>query len=73
MVIIVQVREGHAQLGADRRAGQPATAGGPAGAGARPGQVRVRMRAASLNDRDLLEADEPPRPGLVPLPDGLVR
>lgn len=35
-----------------------------------PGQVRVRMRAASLNYRDLLEADEPPRPGLVPLSDG---
>jgi len=35
-----------------------------------PGQVRVRMRAASLNYRDLLVADEPPRPGLVPLSDG---
>jgi NADPH:quinone reductase-like Zn-dependent oxidoreductase len=35
-----------------------------------PGQIRVRMRAASLNYRDLLEADEPPRPGLVPLSDG---
>jgi NADPH:quinone reductase-like Zn-dependent oxidoreductase len=35
-----------------------------------PGQLRVRMRAASLNYRDLLEADEPPRPGLVPLSDG---
>jgi NADPH:quinone reductase-like Zn-dependent oxidoreductase len=35
-----------------------------------PGQIRVRMRAASLNYRDLLVADEPPRPGLVPLSDG---
>src|ERR1700685_2013003 len=35
-----------------------------------PGQIRVRMRAASLNYRDLLEADEPQRPGLVPLSDG---
>ena len=35
-----------------------------------PGQVRVRMRAASLNYRDLLVADEPPRQGLVPLSDG---
>jgi NADPH:quinone reductase-like Zn-dependent oxidoreductase len=34
------------------------------------GQVRVRMRAASLNYRDLLVADEPDRPGLVPLSDG---
>jgi NADPH:quinone reductase-like Zn-dependent oxidoreductase len=35
-----------------------------------PGQVRVRMRAASLNYRDLLVAGQPPRPGLVPLSDG---
>jgi NADPH:quinone reductase-like Zn-dependent oxidoreductase len=35
-----------------------------------PGQVRVSMRAASLNYRDLLVADQPPRPGLVPLSDG---
>jgi NADPH:quinone reductase-like Zn-dependent oxidoreductase len=28
------------------------------------------MRAASLNYRDLLVADQPPRPGLVPLSDG---
>src|SRR6202167_906695 len=38
-----------------------------------PGQIRVRMRAASLNYRDLLEADEPQRPGLVPLADGAGR
>jgi NADPH:quinone reductase-like Zn-dependent oxidoreductase len=35
-----------------------------------PGQVRVRMRAASLNYRDLIVAGQPPRPGLVPLSDG---
>jgi NADPH:quinone reductase-like Zn-dependent oxidoreductase len=35
-----------------------------------PGQVRVRLRAASLNYRDLLMADRPPRPGLIPLSDG---
>lgn len=35
-----------------------------------PGQVRVRVRAASLNYRDLIVADQPPRPGLVPLSDG---
>jgi NADPH:quinone reductase-like Zn-dependent oxidoreductase len=28
-----------------------------------PGQVRVRMHAASLNDRDLLEAESPAGPG----------
>ena len=35
-----------------------------------PGQVRVRLRAASLNYRDLIMADRPPRPGLVPVSDG---
>jgi NADPH:quinone reductase-like Zn-dependent oxidoreductase len=35
-----------------------------------PGQVRVRMRAASLNYRDLIVAGQPPRRGLVPLSDG---
>jgi NADPH:quinone reductase-like Zn-dependent oxidoreductase len=35
-----------------------------------PGQVRVRLRAASLNYRDLIVAAQPPRPGLVPLSDG---
>jgi NADPH:quinone reductase-like Zn-dependent oxidoreductase len=30
-----------------------------------PGQVRVRMRAAALNYRDLLVAGEPPQPGLA--------
>jgi NADPH:quinone reductase-like Zn-dependent oxidoreductase len=35
-----------------------------------PGQIRVRMRAASLNYRDLLVSAQPPRPGLVPLSDG---
>jgi NADPH:quinone reductase-like Zn-dependent oxidoreductase len=35
-----------------------------------PGQVRVRLRAASLNYRDLIVADRPPRPGLVPVSDG---
>lgn len=39
-----------------------------------PDQVLVRMRAASLNARDLLVANGPspygPRPGLVPLSDG---
>src|ERR1700691_875484 len=34
------------------------------------GQVRVRLRAASLNYRDLIVADQPPRRGLVPLSDG---
>jgi NADPH:quinone reductase-like Zn-dependent oxidoreductase len=35
-----------------------------------PGEVRVRLRAASLNYRDLIVAGQPPRPGLVPLSDG---
>lgn len=35
-----------------------------------PGQVRVRLRAASLNYRDLIVAGQPPRPGLVPVSDG---
>jgi NADPH:quinone reductase-like Zn-dependent oxidoreductase len=35
-----------------------------------PGQVRVRLRAASLNYRDLILADRPPRPGLIPVSDG---
>jgi NADPH:quinone reductase-like Zn-dependent oxidoreductase len=35
-----------------------------------PGQIRVRLRAASLNYRDLIVASAPPRPGLVPLSDG---
>src|SRR6185437_8643562 len=35
-----------------------------------PGQVRVRLRAASLNYRDLIMADRPPRPGLIPVSDG---
>lgn len=35
-----------------------------------PGQIRVRLRAASLNYRDLIMADRPPRPGLVPVSDG---
>jgi len=35
-----------------------------------PGQVRVQLRAASLNYRDLIIADRPPRPGLVPVSDG---
>jgi NADPH:quinone reductase-like Zn-dependent oxidoreductase len=33
-------------------------------------QVRVEVRAAALNYRDLLMCDEPQRPGLVPLSDG---
>ena len=36
----------------------------------RPGQVRVDLRAASLNYRDLILQDQPPRPGLVPVSDG---
>lgn len=35
-----------------------------------PGQVLVELRAAALNYRDLYYADNPPRPGLVPLSDG---
>lgn len=33
-------------------------------------QVRVEVRAAALNNRDLFMCDEPQRPGLVPLSDG---
>lgn len=33
-------------------------------------QVRVSLRAASLNYRDLILCDQPPRPGLIPLSDG---
>jgi len=33
-------------------------------------QVRVELRAASLNYRDLLNCDDPERLGIVPLSDG---
>jgi NADPH:quinone reductase-like Zn-dependent oxidoreductase len=35
-----------------------------------PTQVRVEVRAAALNYRDLILCDQPPRHGLVPLSDG---
>jgi NADPH:quinone reductase-like Zn-dependent oxidoreductase len=35
-----------------------------------PTQVRVELRAASLNYRDLLVGERPSRPGLVPVSDG---
>jgi NADPH:quinone reductase-like Zn-dependent oxidoreductase len=35
-----------------------------------PTQVLVDLRAASLNYRDLIFRDQPPRPGLVPVSDG---